>query len=618
MTRFTKSLFACFVMAMVFANSPCTIEAQELTTKQNRQLKMIDSTLDKAMRLTQSKKHKSSADKANLAHKQILQLATSANARLMKQLQRRHNRLGKIHKLLDKHNVTLEALSPLPEPVSDNAKNVSFVSDVAPILVKNCGRCHVNGTRGQFSAKDYNSLMNSLHVSAGLPDRSRLIEVVTDGSMPPNGQVAKQELDVLKNWIRQGARFDGENPAANLNQLAGVNNAASERPRLRPTKPIGGETISFGRDVAPILIESCSGCHLDTRRVRGDFSMQNFVRLLRGGESGNPFVRGAPAESNLVKRLRGIDSEVMPPRKKLPEKKIQIIEKWIAEGASFDGLLPSNEIKTIASIAKAESQTHVQLTKARDKLGVDNWKLIMDNDEPGKFGDEHFRVLGPGRSGRLEDAAAMANNLRPLIIEELQTDEQQPFVKGKPTIYLFERRYDLNELGKMLADKELPKSQTGRWDYSTVDAYVSLLISRGRTPAAIKAELAQQLAAIHVAGLARDVPRWFADGVGYQTAARILRKSKDNETKTWKTSASKVVDNMDQPNSFAIGELNEQDSGLAGYAFVDDMKRKGKLTPLMKNLKNGASFEEAFEIAYGSKPAEYFKPPRRRRGRRRR
>lgn len=618
MTTFKKFLFGCLAL-LVFASVCNTANAQEVTAKQNRQLKMIGSTLDKAMRLLESKKYQSSADKAELADQQIQKLASSANKNLMKKIKRRYDRLGKIHKLLGEYDVKLPALSALPEPMDDGAKSVSFVTDVAPILVSNCGRCHVNNDRGQFSAKDYNALMNSLHVSAGRPDRSRLIEVVTDGSMPPNGKVAKEDLAVLKNWIRQGAKFDGNNPAANLNQLTGNSNNGNEQPRLRPTQPTGNETVSFGRDVAPILIESCSGCHLDTRRVRGNLNMGSFASLLRGGDSGNPFVRGAPVESTLVKRLRGINSEVMPPRKKLPEKKIKIVEKWIAEGASFDGMAAATEIKTIAEIAKAESQTHEQLAQARDKLGVKNWKLIMSDDEPGTYDDKHFRVLGPGRSGRLEDAAAMANDLRSQIVEELRTDSKQPFVKGKPTIYLFERRYDLNELGKMLADRELPKQQTGRWEYSTIDAYVSLLISRGRTPAEIKAELAQQLSAIHVAGLARDVPRWFADGAGYLTASRILRKEKDNPTKTWKTSAGKVVDSMDQPNGFATGKLNELDSGLAGFAFVDEMKRKGKLTPLMKQLKSGSSFEAAFESVYGAKPTDYFNPPKKRkRGNRRR
>ena len=218
----------------------------------------------------------------------------------------------------------------------------------------------------------------------------------------------------------------------------------------------------------------------------------------------------------------------------------------------------------------------------------------------------------------MENAASMANDLSQQIMKELRSDAQQPFVKGKPNIFVFERRYDLNELGKMLASKELPKDQTSRWEYSIVDAYVSLLLSRGREPAAIKAELAQQLAAVHVAGMARDVPRWFADGVGYQTAARILRKSKDGTTKSWKTSAARIVENMEQPGSFALGQMSERDSGLAGYAFVDEMKRKRSLAPIMKLLQKGTSFEDAFASEFDATPRDYFRPPRRQRGQRNR
>ena len=595
-----------------------SVSAQEVSSKHKRYVKTIESMIDKANRLYKSKKYQSSAEKLNDAQKRIQELATVANKDLMDMLSEQHKRIEKAHELLAEEKVKFDPLQPLPDPIVGDGSEVSFTKTIAPILVKNCGRCHVNGSRGQFSAKDYPTLMQSLHVSAGRPDTSRIVEVIADGDMPPNGNVDKKELEQLKSWIRQGAKFDGNNPNANLNQLAGVTNNANNAPRIRlqPTEPKGTETVSFGRDVAPILIESCSGCHINARQLRGDFNMNNFARLLRGGSSGNPFVPGDTEESLILNRLKGINSEIMPPRKKLSDKKIAIIEKWILEGATFDGLEPNSPIATVAAVTKALAQSHKELTADRDKLGVKNWNLIMDDDRPDQIKNEHFRIIGSNRSNRLDSASRMANDLRQQIVEELKTDDDRPFVKGKPTIYMFEKRYDLNELGMMLAGKELPKNQTGRWEYDVIDAYVAVVSSRGKSKGQVKAEMTQQLASVHVASLANDVPRWFADGVGYLTASRINKK--DETTKKWMESAQRAISTMEYPFQFTTNKMEEMEAGLAAYLYVKELRGSGKLTKLLKQLNNGSTFKKAFISVFGTTPETYFQPPKPKRRNRRR
>ncbi|MEM9412940.1 MAG: c-type cytochrome domain-containing protein, partial [Planctomycetota bacterium] len=494
--------------------------AQEVTSKQKRQVKSIASIIDKAGRLYKSKKFKSSADKIEDAHEAVHKLAASANKNLMQLIKKEYERLERAHQLLTEKKIEIESIRPLPDPIPEIG-NVSFAKQVAPILVKNCGRCHVNQSRGDFSMQNYVALMNSLHVSPGRPDTSLIVEVIADGSMPPNGEVETKQLELLKLWIRQGAKFDENNPELNLNQLTGntMANNGNNRARLRPTQPTGMESVSFGKDVAPILIENCSGCHINARRIQGGFNMNNFVRMLRGGDSGNPLLPGSPDESVIINRLKGINSEVMPPRNKLSDQHIETIATWISEGASFDGIDPNEEIGFVAAVAKAASQSHEVLSQERDDLGVKNWNLIMSDQSPDRKIDEHFRVLGNDRGEKLDSTVELANKIRKKILKELRSDMEQPFVKGKPTIYLFDQRYDLNELGLMLVGREIPKRQGGRWDFTTVDAYVSLVVNRGKTIEDVEPSLAQQLTAVHIASLSPDVPRWFADGVGYSTAS---------------------------------------------------------------------------------------------------
>ncbi len=613
---FRNCLFV-LICAWTLLQFPVFGLSQDVTSKQKRQVKSIASLIDKADRLYDSKKYKSSTDKLDDANRLLQKLAVSANKELMTLLSTEHKRLSEIHERLTKQKMRPSPVQPLPDPVMGDMAEISFATTIAPIIVNNCGRCHVNQSRGQFSAKDYESLMNSLHVSPGRPDTSRIVEVIADGDMPPNGEVEKKDLESLKMWIRQGAKFDG-NPKASLNQLAGVENtmAPQNRVRLQPARPKGTETVSFGRDVAPILIESCSGCHINARRIQGNFNMNDFVRMLRGGETGNPLVPGKPEDSLIIKRLKGIDAEVMPPRRKLSDTKIAIVEKWISEGATFDGIRPNSEIATVAAETKAMAQTHDQLSADRDKLGVKNWNLIMSDDKPDQINNSEFRVVGSNRSERLEMTSDMAEELRTLILEELRTEADRPFVKGRATVFVFDKRYDLNELGLMLNGKEIPKYQTGRWDFNVTDAYVSLVLNRGKTMEQFRAELAQQLTSIHVAALAYDVPRWFADGVGYLTASKICKKV--DVTKQWSTAASQTVSQMEQPYAFAQGKLDEFKTGLAGFAFVQKLKGNGSLNKILKKLKEGNSFNDSFVAVFRKSPEQFFNPPRNNRRSRRR
>ena len=217
MIRNYLTILLLFVLSLAICQP---VLAQEASSVQKRQIKKIAANIDRATKLVKSNKLKMAASKVNESLEQIQYVAATANASVMKQLQSELNRVTKLHKKLTDNKIEVLALEPLPEPMAGSSNSVSFVSDVAPIIVRNCGRCHVNQSRGQFSAKDYGSLMNSLHVSAGRSDRSRLIEVITDGSMPPNGTVNKNDQLTLSNWIRQGAKFDGPDQGINLTEFA--------------------------------------------------------------------------------------------------------------------------------------------------------------------------------------------------------------------------------------------------------------------------------------------------------------------------------------------------------------------------------------------------------------
>ncbi len=108
--------------------------------------------------------------------------------------------------------------------------------------------------------------------------------------------------------------------------------SAAEKPARDPAAP-----ISFYKDIRPILQANCAGCH-QPAKAKGDYVMTEFARLLAGGEEGAAVVPGKPDESNLLALATPADGKAeMPPKgDPLHATQLDLIRKWIAEGAKDD------------------------------------------------------------------------------------------------------------------------------------------------------------------------------------------------------------------------------------------------------------------------------------------
>ena len=101
----------------------------------------------------------------------------------------------------------------------------------------------------------------------------------------------------------------------------------------------GAEKTSFLRDIAPILLRRCAGCH-GPKRAEGNYRVHTFQYLLRAGDSGDAaVVKGKPKESELLRRIISKDADERMPQKDDPisASEIKKIRLWIASGAKFDG-----------------------------------------------------------------------------------------------------------------------------------------------------------------------------------------------------------------------------------------------------------------------------------------
>lgn len=111
-----------------------------------------------------------------------------------------------------------------PSPASNphlrvTRDTVSFARQILPIFRNRCAKCHgaedENGevrTEVSLSLLEYERVMVGSEfgtvVEAGDPDGSFLIDMITAGDMPPEGEgdkVPEEEIALIRTWIEQGA-----------------------------------------------------------------------------------------------------------------------------------------------------------------------------------------------------------------------------------------------------------------------------------------------------------------------------------------------------------------------------------------------------------------------------
>src|SRR5436305_10094231 len=81
-----------------------------------------------------------------------------------------------------------------------------------------------------------------------------------------------------------------------------------------------------------LLARKCLACHNDKTSSSG-LSLESRAAVLTGGARGGAVVPGQPQNSLMVAAIRQSGSLKMPPTGKLSDAEIELIQKWIADGA---------------------------------------------------------------------------------------------------------------------------------------------------------------------------------------------------------------------------------------------------------------------------------------------
>jgi len=91
---------------------------------------------------------------------------------------------------------------------------ISYLGEIQPILNINCTGCHMSGGAATLDLTNYNGVMaggvSGLSVISGDHQNSELYNRITlpegaAGSMPPNDPLSPEEINLIAEWINEGA-----------------------------------------------------------------------------------------------------------------------------------------------------------------------------------------------------------------------------------------------------------------------------------------------------------------------------------------------------------------------------------------------------------------------------
>lgn len=108
--------------------------------------------------------------------------------------------------------------------------------------------------------------------------------------------------------------------------------------------------VSFARDIAPLLTKQCQSCH-GPDKAKSQYRLDTFARLTHPGKNKTaPIVAGEPDKSELYRLISTSDEDDRMPQKAdpLPASQIDLVKRWIEQGAKFDGPDASAPLASIA------------------------------------------------------------------------------------------------------------------------------------------------------------------------------------------------------------------------------------------------------------------------------
>lgn len=534
----------------------------------------------------------------NAATQVLEQILAAAQRSDVPEVRNQHKRLVAAHRILRNLKAKPDALPQMKfnfvEPGADapqmEATRVSFQNVIAPLIANKCGRCHVSQASGgtQFTS----AAELSAHVFPGDPSRSYLYELVANDTMPQgNNKLTADEKQMLKRWIEQGGQLDPGLTDFDLRTVAATPPAAAgELPEIpRATE---SDTVFFSRDVAPLLVASCQGCHLQTNQVRNGLSLDNFTRLWQGGGAGPLLVPGNPDDSLLIKKLRGMsDGQRMPlNRPAWSDEQIELVNTWIREGAKYDGLDPNEPTFELVERGRLSRLGIAEINGLREQQLQQAWRLALV-DQPYQQGQtEHFMWIAGAQvdTTKIDAWLKSAEQEYGRRRESLNLQPNHAYAAGKILLLIPESNYDFSEMSKLLSRREVNTQRRGYWQSTLMGPY--LVLAATLSDQQVQEHLPSWVGSAMVANLAPGLPGWFCDSLALALSDR--GRGRERGLPAAETSYS-----ADQIRRWLGGQLPlAEKEGLDQAVAAAWRKQRQRLPELLARLQQGERLETALQV----------------------
>ena len=593
------ALFACVALTATALRA--------VTPEQQSQADAIESKLKEAGKLTADKKYDEARPLVIEAQTELNLLALEGNE-VKALVAKLYGRLASTHRVLSRNNVDLPPLVNPADKPADTAGTVSFNRDVVPIFVARCNGCHIQQRRGGFSMATYADLIRGSDAGTvftpGTSAGSRLMDVLQSGDMPRGGgPLTAEQMASIATWIDEGAKFDGTDPNARLSAPPADN---TPRPVLEVVRATGNESTLFSRDIAPVLAAACTGCH-GGQNPAAQLRLETFATLLAGNNNGLILTPGNAAESLLVKKIKGTAGDQMPLNQSpLPDETIALFEKWVAEGAKYDGTNPADPVEFVANVYRVSQMSHDELAVYRGELALRNWSLAIPDEAPDRAETENFLLMGNVGQNRLTEMAAEIESVVPKVARIFKAPAKKPLLKGRMTLFVFGKRYDYSEFGQMVERREVPDGYLGHFRFNVVDAYGAVLAPESEEDYSLHALIGQQLAGTYLESQGQ-MPAWFSQGVSWAVGAKI--DAKDPLVKQRAEAVPGILARSQKAEDFLTGALPPADSAVLNASFADYLMSNSRgFGALLTALRRNTPFDAAFQQAYRGTPAQLAGP----------
>ncbi len=605
MRRFILFLRACCATLLAIAIVGVSLAA--ITPEQKKELKDIGTEIGKATSLTSKKKY----DEAEAALKEVedkleklikdaaIPETDAALKPIRVQLEKAKSQLGK----------------------ASGKGTVSFAKDVAPILVAKCVSCHDDNARGGLRLDTFAGLekggANGALLVPGNALNSRLMQkLVTPNAQQrmPKGEAAlsANEIQSIGTWVAEGAKFDGADKATELASLG--KKTAGPAPRVEIAKATGKETVSFIKDVAPTIVNICTGCHNDGQK-RGGLSMASFEKLMQGGDSGRVIVPGSLEGSRLWRLVNADETPVMPAgQARITRKWHGDLKKWIEEGAKFDGSDAKRPLRQQVPTEEEIAAQKLALLSAdefaakRLKDSEAQWKQTFPNGEPRHIDSKEFIVMGDVSEDRLKEIETWAIDHAKSLRSSFNVKDELLW-KGKLTIFVFKERFGYEEFNNSVHKREVPREVLGHSQVTATmeEAFIAL---QDIGDAATETSPGMQVSLVeHVTGafLKRGggtLPDWVIRGAGLSLAGRGSAGNPYLAALPAQAGAILKEVRIDKPEDvFANGTFAPGEVGPIGFTLVNFMMTRGgpnNFGQFVRSLQSGDGPEAAIKKVYNT------------------